>query len=128
MHDENLTEALPEISWLINVQHYCVGKQLTDTKNLKDAKYEKTESRGFSVKHPVHFQFSGDKWREGSGFPRGSAVKNPPGQGRRCGFYPWVREIPGGANGNWLQYSCLGNLTDRGTRWATVHGVAKTWT
>ena len=26
-------------------------------------------------------------------------------------------------NGNPLQYSCLGNSTDRGTWWATVHGV-----
>ena len=24
-----------------------------------------------------------------------------------------------------LQYSCLGNSMDRGTLWATVHGVAK---
>ena len=29
-------------------------------------------------------------------------------------------------NGTPLQYSCLGNLMDRGTWWATVHGVTKT--
>ena len=28
-------------------------------------------------------------------------------------------------NGNPLQYSCLENSTDRGTWWATVHGVTK---
>ena len=28
-------------------------------------------------------------------------------------------------NGNPLQYSCLGHPMDRGTWWATVHGVAK---
>ena len=26
---------------------------------------------------------------------------------------------------NQLQYSCLGNLIDRGALWAVVHGVAK---
>ena len=27
-----------------------------------------------------------------------------------------------------LQYSCLENFMDRGAWWATVHGVAKSWT
>ena len=27
--------------------------------------------------------------------------------------------------GNPLQYSCLGNLVDRGAWWVTVHGVTK---
>ena len=27
-----------------------------------------------------------------------------------------------------IQYSCLENPTDRGAWWATVHGVAKSWT
>ena len=31
----------------------------------------------------------------------------------------------GEGNGNPLQYSCLGNLTDRGAGWATVHGVTE---
>ena len=35
---------------------------------------------------------------------------------------------PGGGNGNPLQYSCLGNPTDRGAWWATVHGVTKSQT
>ena len=30
-------------------------------------------------------------------------------QGRRRRFDPWVGKIPGGGNGNPLQYSCLGN-------------------
>ena len=34
----------------------------------------------------------------------------------------------GESNGTPLQYSCLGNTTDRGAWWATVHGVAKSWT
>ena len=31
-------------------------------------------------------------------------------------------------NGNPLQYSCLENSMDRGAWWATVHGIAKSWT
>ena len=36
--------------------------------------------------------------------------------------------IPGEGNGYPLQYSCLENLMDRGTWWATVHEVTKSWT
>ena len=34
----------------------------------------------------------------------------------------------GGGNGNPLQYSCLENPRDRGTRWAAVYGVAQSRT
>ena len=34
----------------------------------------------------------------------------------------------GEGNGNLCQYSCMGNLMDRGAWWATVHGVAKSRT
>ena len=37
--------------------------------------------------------------------------------------------VPSGeGNGNPFQYSCLGNPMDGGAWWATVHGVAKSWT
>ena len=36
--------------------------------------------------------------------------------------------IPGGANGNLLQYSCLENPTDREAKWAAVHRVTESWT
>ena len=47
----------------------------------------------------------------------------------RCGFYPWVGQIPVEGNGNPLQYSCLENAMDRGAYQTTIHGVAKiqTW-
>ena len=32
------------------------------------------------------------------------------------------RRLPGGGNGNLLQYSCLDNPMDRGDWWAIVHG------
>ena len=41
---------------------------------------------------------------------------------------PGPGRSPGEGNGNPLQYSCLENPMDRGTWWATVHGVAKNWT
>ena len=41
------------------------------------------------------------------------------------GVIPGSGRPPGGGNGNPLQYACPGNPTDRGARWATVHGVAK---
>ena len=43
-------------------------------------------------------------------------------------FNPWFGRFPGGGHGNPLQYSCLENPKDRGTRWATTHGVAKSRT
>ena len=38
---------------------------------------------------------------------------------------PWVGKIPWRRKWQPLQYSCLGNPTDRGAWWATVHGVTK---
>ena len=42
--------------------------------------------------------------------------------------FPELGRCPGGGNGNLLQYSCLGNPTDRGAWQATVHGVTKSQT
>ena len=41
---------------------------------------------------------------------------------------PGLGRSPGGGNGNPLQNSCLGNLTDRGGWGATVHRIATSWT
>ena len=41
------------------------------------------------------------------------------------GFIPGLGRIAGGGNGNPLQYSCLGNPTDRGDGRAAVHGAAE---
>ena len=91
-------------------------------------------------------------------FRGGSVVKNPPANAGDEDLIPGLRRSPGEGNGNPLQYSCLGkNPMDRGgwqatvpwyhrrvrhdlgtnqqqeshgwgTWWATVHGVAKSWT
>ena len=55
-------------------------------------------------------------------------VKKPPlnaRDARDTGSIPGSERSPGVGNGNPLQYSCLENSVDRGARWATVHGVAK---
>ena len=57
-------------------------------------------------------------------------VKSPPvnaGDIRDVGSIPGWGRSPGVENGYPLQYSCLENPMDRGTWWATVHGVIKSW-
>ena len=44
------------------------------------------------------------------------------------GLIPGLGRSHGEGNGYPLQYSCLENPKDRGTWWATVYGVAKSWT
>ena len=55
-------------------------------------------------------------------------VKNPPANAGDVGLIPGSARLPGEGNGNPLQYFCLGNPIDRGAWWATVHGVAKSYT
>ena len=55
-------------------------------------------------------------------------VKNLPdnsGDGVVASLIPGSGRSPGGGNDNPLQYSCLENFMDRGTWWATVHGVTE---
>ena len=69
-------------------------------------------------------------WNPGcrAGFPGGSAGKESTcNAGDPCLIYGWGRS-PGEENGNPLQYSCLEYPMDRGDWWATVYGVAKSWT
>ena len=61
-------------------------------------------------------------------FPGGSEVKVPVCSAGDLGVIPGSGRFPGEGNGNPLQYSCLENPMDRGARWATVHGVAKSRT
>ena len=64
------------------------------------------------------------------GFPGGSVVKNllvHAGNKGDVGSIPGLGISPGGININPFQYSCLENPMNRGTWWATVNGVAKSW-
>ena len=51
-------------------------------------------------------------------------VKSLPAM-RDLGSIPGLGRFPGEGNGYPLQYSCLGNPTNREVWWATVHGVAR---
>ena len=55
-------------------------------------------------------------------------VKNLPANAGDLDLSLGSGRSPGEGNGNPLQYSCLESSTDRGAWWATVHGVAKSWT
>ena len=52
-------------------------------------------------------------------------VKNLPANAGDSGSIPELGRSPGEGNDNQLQYSCLGNPTDRGAWQAMVHGVTK---
>ena len=52
-------------------------------------------------------------------------VKNMPINAGDTGSSPGSGRSPGEEDGNFLQYSCLGNTMDRGAWWAIVHEVAE---
>ena len=58
-------------------------------------------------------------------FPGCSVVKNPLAYAGDKGLILGLRRSPVEGNGNPLQYSCQGNLMDRGAWWATVYEVTK---
>ena len=62
------------------------------------------------------------------GFPGSSAGKASAYNVGDLGSIPGREDSPGEENGNPLQYSCLENPMDQEAWWATVHGVAKSWT
>ena len=64
------------------------------------------------------------------GIPRQCSSKKPAclcRRHKRCRSEIQVWSL-GGGNGNPFQYSCLENSIDRRAWWATVYGVAKSWT
>ena len=61
-------------------------------------------------------------------FPGGSDGKESACNAGDSGSIPGLGRSAGEGNGHPLQYSCLENPMDGGAWWATVHGVAKSWT
>ena len=59
------------------------------------------------------------------GFPGGSDSRDTTCRAGGLGFHPGSGRHPGEGNDNPLQYSCLENPMDRGTWWATVHGMQR---
>ena len=74
---------------------------------------------------PTGRKVSRKKKSQEKGFPGGSVIKNLPANAEDTGSIPESGISPGEGNGNPLQYSCLGNLMDKGDWQATVHGVSK---
>ena len=62
------------------------------------------------------------------GFPGGSDGKESACNAGDLGLILGSGRSPGEGNGDPLQYSYMENSMDRGAKWATVHGVAKSWT
>ena len=62
------------------------------------------------------------------GFPGGLDGKESACNAGDLGLVPRLGKSSGERNGHLLQYSCLGNLMDKGTWQATAHGVTKSWT
>ena len=65
------------------------------------------------------------------GFAGGANAKEPVCQCRRLKDINLILgsgRSPGEGHDNPLQYSCLENPMDKGAWWATVYGVAKSWT
>ena len=71
----------------------------------------------------THFRLS--QWE---GFPGGSDGKESTCIAGDLSPIPGSGRSHGEGNGNLFQYSYLENPMDRGTWWATVHGVTKSWT
>ena len=61
-------------------------------------------------------------------FPGGSVGKESACNMGDLSSIPGSGRVPGEAQDNSLQYSCLENPMDRGSWWATVHGIAESWT
>ena len=63
------------------------------------------------------------------GFPGGASSKELSCQCQKLkGSIPRFGRSPGGGHGNPLEYSCLESPMERGSCWATVHRVTKSWT
>ena len=62
------------------------------------------------------------------GFPGASDGKESACNAGDPGSIRGSGRSPGEGNGHPLQYSGLENPVDREAQWATVHGVAKSWT
>ena len=62
------------------------------------------------------------------GFPGGSDSKESICNEGNTDLIPGSGRYPRRGNGYPLEHCCPENSTDRGAWWATVHGVAKSWT
>ena len=59
------------------------------------------------------------------GFQGDPVLKNLPANARDTGLTPRLGRSSKAGYGNPVQYSCLGNLMDRGAWWAAIRGITK---
>ena len=78
-----------------------------------------------SLLKPLHFKLLPPLLSKNQGYPGGSVGKESAYDAGDLGSVPEWGRFPGEGNSNPHQYFCLGSPRDRGTWWATVHGVAK---
>ena len=83
---------------------------------------------GFLISLTSHIMSAKYKRLFFQGFPGGSDGKEYAGNAGDPDLIPGLGRSPGEGNDKPLQYSCLENPMDRGTWWATVHGVTKSQT
>ena len=76
----------------------------------------------------LYIEFKELKFIPHDGLPSGTSGKEPTanaGDIRDGSLIPGAGRSSGGGHSNPLQYSCLKNPIDKGTRRATVHSIAK---
>ena len=113
---------------------------MQEDNGIRDIKHVGTIQRDFnwfSLNFKIEFIFPQSKKMCGfflSGFfvthgrPQWPSGKESICNAGDSGSIPGLGRVPGGGNGNPLQYSRLENPMNRGTWWATVHGVTESWT
>ena len=118
------TDAEAPVLWPPDAKVFLIGKDPDAGKDWGQEKKGSTEDEMVGQ----HHWLSGHEFEQtpgNNGFPNSSDGKASACNAGDPGLFPGSGKFPGEVNGNLLQYSCLGNSTDRGSWWATVHGVAK---
>ena len=128
---ENLRGQNPMRDWVQNWVD-CSSIYMQNIWNCTEQSDKKLSRKSLKAERTFYYPAWEDEhykqylW-EGRDFSGSTVVKNLPanaGDTRDVSLHPGS----GGSLGIPLQYSCLENFMDRGAWWATVHGVAKSWT
>ena len=118
------TDAEAPVLWPPDAKTQLIEKDPDAGKDWRQEKKGSTEDEMVGRHHWLNGhefeQTPGD-----NGFPKSLDGKASACNAGDPGLFPGSGRSPGEVNGNLLQYSCLGNSTDRGSWWATVHGVTK---
>ena len=124
MNSPLLPPIAPVFSWLENIRRKPRGA-LDQLTLCPDAPLQCGPPPLMVPKWPHYGQAFRNQVSGRVGFPGGSVVKSLPANTVDSGLIPGSGRLPGEANGNPLQYSCLENPMDRGALWAIIHGGCK---